>query len=127
MVTSEDSVITGDGMTKEDSAVLEKIQQLLKSYPVMLFMKGSPEQPRCGFSARVVQILQALDVKFNSFDVLTDEKMRAGIKKHAQWPTIPQLYINQEFIGGCDIIQEQWESGELEKQLSSFKNSQLRE
>lgn len=98
----------------------ETITQLLKDHSVILFMKGSPEQPQCGFSARVVQILQFLKVKFHSFDVLTDENIRTGIKEHAEWPTIPQLYVNGEFIGGCDIVQEQFESGELEKQLSKI-------
>ena len=101
----------------------EKITQLLKDHPVMLFMKGSPEQPQCGFSARVVQILQYLKAKFHTFDILTDEDIRTGIKEYAEWPTIPQLYINKEFVGGCDIVQEQFENGELEKQLSAFSTN----
>ncbi len=99
----------------------EKIQKLLKENPVMLFMKGSPESPLCGFSGKVTQILNSMKVSFNYCDVLGDEDMRGGIKEYAQWPTIPQLYINGEFIGGCDIVQEQFENGELEKLLSDFR------
>lgn len=99
----------------------EKIQKLLDENPVMLFMKGTPQAPMCGFSARVCQILGFMQVSFNSFDILSDENIRSGVKEYAQWPTIPQLYINGEFIGGCDIVQEQFENGELEKLLSDFK------
>ena len=99
----------------------ERIQELLDKNPIILFMKGSPEAPLCGFSARVSQILSFMQVSFHSFDVLSDESIRSGIKEHAQWPTIPQLYIKGEFIGGCDIVQEQFENGELEKLLSEFK------
>jgi len=99
----------------------EQIQSLLKKHPVILFMKGTPDQPQCGFSARVSQILNFLQIPFHSFDVLGDEKIRSGIKEYAQWPTIPQLYVKEEFIGGCDIVQEQFESGELEKLLTEFK------
>ena len=102
--------------------VKERIQELVNKNPVMLFMKGSPEAPLCGFSARVSQILKFMQVAFYSFDVLSDESIRSGIKEYAQWPTIPQLYIKGEFIGGCDIVQEQFENGELEKLLSEFKN-----
>jgi len=98
--------------------VKEKIQKLLDEHPVMLFMKGTPEAPLCGFSARVSQILNFMQVPFHSFDVLSDESIRNGIKEYSQWPTIPQLYVNREFIGGCDIVQEQFENGELEKLLS---------
>lgn len=99
----------------------EQIQNLLKEHPVMLFMKGTPSQPQCGFSARVSQILNFLQIPFHSFDVLSDESIRSGVKEYTQWPTIPQLYVKGEFIGGCDIVQEQFESGELEKLLSEFK------
>ena len=99
----------------------EQIQNLLNEHPVMLFMKGTPTQPQCGFSARVSQILNILQIPFHSFDVLSDENIRSGIKEYTQWPTIPQLYVKGEFIGGCDIVQEQFESGELKKLLSEFK------
>ena len=108
-------------MEEKADTVKERIQKMLKDNPVLLFMKGSPEQPMCGFSARVSQILNFLQVPFSSYNVLSDESIRNGIKEYAQWPTIPQLYVKGEFIGGCDIVQEQFESGELEKLLSEFK------
>ncbi len=97
-----------------------KIENLVSKNSVMLFMKGTPEQPQCGFSARVVQILNFLKVKYDFFDVLSDEPIRQGIKEYGAWPTIPQLYVKKELLGGCDIIQEQFESGDLEKSLSEF-------
>ncbi len=98
--------------------VQERIQKLLDENPVMLFMKGSPEEPLCGFSAKVSQILSAVSAPFKHCDVLKDEEIRQGIKEYAKWPTIPQLYIKGEFIGGLDIVQELFEKGELQKQLS---------
>ena len=100
-----------------------QISKLISENPVILFMKGTPEQPQCGFSARVIQILDFLKVKYHSFDVLSDENIRRGIKEYANWPTIPQLYVNQELVGGCDIVQEQFQSGGLEKLLQNFKMS----
>ena len=105
----------------------ERIQEMLDTHPVMLFMKGSPTAPLCGFSAKVSQILNFMQIPFYSFDVLSDENMRSGIKEYAQWPTIPQLYVKGEFIGGCDIVQEQFESGELEKTLAEFKTQAPKE
>ena len=104
-------------------SVRQKISNLISDSPVMLFMKGSPEMPQCGFSARVVQILGFLKVKYSSFDVLSNEEIRQGIKEYGQWPTVPQLYVNKELLGGCDIVQEQFESGELEKNLSQHINT----
>lgn len=101
----------------------DQIKDLISKNPVMLFMKGSPGQPQCGFSARVIQILDFLKVKYESFDVLSDEGVRQGVKEYGNWPTIPQLYVNQELLGGCDIIQEQFQSGDLEKLLEKFKLS----
>ena len=98
----------------------EKISKLVSENSVMLFMKGSASQPQCGFSARVIQILDFLKVKYQSFDVLSDETIRQGIKEYGNWPTIPQLYVNKELLGGCDIVQEMFQSGELEKSLSEF-------
>ena len=100
--------------------VKEQISKLITDHPVMLFMKGSPDQPQCGFSARVVQILDFLKVKYDTFDVLSDEAVRQGIKEYSNWPTIPQLYVNKELLGGCDIVQEQFQSGDLEKTLAPF-------
>ena len=96
-----------------DIDVTMNIKNEIKSNDVLLFMKGTPAFPMCGFSASVVQILNNMDVKFNSINVLDNEKMREGIKNYSDWPTIPQLYVKEEFIGGCDIVKEMNDSGEL--------------
>ena len=83
-----------------------QIEALVSGSPVFLFMKGSPDAPQCGFSYRVIETLRAWNVPFESFDVFSDEGIRQGIKDYANWPTIPQLYVNKEFVGGCDIIEE---------------------
>ena len=95
--------------------------------PVVLYMKGNPTFPQCGFSSTVVQILKHIGVEFQSYDVLQDEKLREGIKYLSNWPTIPQLYVNNEFVGGCDIIREMFESGELKKFLLDNNISILQE
>jgi monothiol glutaredoxin len=100
-----------------DNPVFDRIRQELADNPVVLFMKGTPVFPQCGFSAAVVQVLSHLGVKFKGVDVLTDPSLRQGIKEFSEWPTIPQLYIKGEFVGGCDIVREMFESGELEKVL----------
>jgi monothiol glutaredoxin len=100
-----------------DTTVHERISQEVTGNPVVLFMKGSPVFPQCGFSAAVVQILSHLGVKFKGVDVLTDPGIRQGIKEFSNWPTIPQLYVKGEFIGGCDIIREMYETGELQQVL----------
>tara|TARA_Y100000996_G_scaffold213847_1_gene167929 strand:+ start:746 stop:1093 length:348 start_codon:yes stop_codon:yes gene_type:complete len=97
----------------------ENINNEINSNDVVLFMKGTPVFPMCGFSAAVVEILSKLGVKFSSVNVLESDEMREGIKKFSNWPTIPQLYVKSEFIGGCDIIREMNESGELLELLSS--------
>ena len=97
--------------------VTETIKNELKNNDVVLFMKGTPVFPMCGFSAATVQILTDLGVKFNSVNVLDSNDMREGIKQFSDWPTIPQLYVKEEFIGGCDIIKEMFESKELHKIL----------
>ena len=99
--------------------VTENINNEIKSNDIVLFMKGTPVFPMCGFSAAVVQILSDIDVKFSSVNVLDSEEMREGIKKFSDWPTIPQLYVKEEFIGGCDIIKEMHENGELIDLLTS--------
>ena len=96
-----------------NSEIKKIIEQKINSSTVFLFMKGTPEEPRCGFSAQVVSILNDLGIEFDSFDVLSDEQIRQAIKEYATWPTIPQLYINGKFIGGCDIVRELAASGEL--------------
>lgn len=99
-------------------SIQETIKQQVSSNPVVLYMKGSPQVPQCGFSAKAVQILKACGINnFYSVNVLENPDIRQGIKEYANWPTIPQLYINGEFIGGCDIMQEMFQSGELSKLL----------
>jgi monothiol glutaredoxin len=102
-----------------NNIVFERIKQDVTSNPVVLFMKGTPVFPQCGFSAAVVQILSELGVKFKGIDVLTDPEIRQGIKEFSSWPTIPQLYVKGEFVGGCDIIREMAETGELKQLLET--------
>jgi monothiol glutaredoxin len=96
--------------------VMERIKGYVESNPVMLFMKGTPDFPQCGFSSRVVQALKAVQADFAAVNVLEDPEVRANLPKYANWPTFPQLYVNGELIGGCDITMEMYASGEL-KQL----------
>ncbi|MBK8173893.1 MAG: Grx4 family monothiol glutaredoxin [Rhodospirillales bacterium] len=100
-----------------ENPVFARIRQEISENPVVLFMKGSPMFPQCGFSAAVVQALTNMGVKFKGIDVLTDPSLREGIKQFANWPTIPQLYVGGEFVGGCDIVREMYESGELQQVL----------
>jgi monothiol glutaredoxin len=95
----------------------EFIDNEVKSNDVVLFMKGTPQFPMCGFSGQVVQILDYLGLKYKGIDVLKDDSVRQGIKDYANWPTIPQLYIKGEFIGGCDIVREMFQAGELQAHL----------
>jgi len=96
-----------------DPVVSDRIQQDISDNPVVLYMKGTPVFPQCGFSAAVVQILTHLGVKFKGVDVLADPALRQGIKDFSSWPTIPQLYVKGEFVGGCDIVREMFQAGEL--------------
>ena len=102
--------------------VQEQIKNIVEENSIMLFMKGSPDFPQCGFSGRLVQILQACGAQFASADVLADDQIRQGIKDFSNWPTIPQLYINGEFVGGSDIVTEMYESGELQAKLETVAN-----
>jgi monothiol glutaredoxin len=102
----------------DTSPVQAFIAKTVAENPVVVFMKGTPEQPRCGFSSVVVQILDHLDVPFVGVDVLQDEELRNGIKAFTDWPTIPQLYVKGEFVGGSDIIREMFQSGELKPYLA---------
>ena len=102
--------------------VKEKIKNLIKENDVCLFMKGTPESPQCGFSMAVSNVLKHLNIKFKGINVLEDENLRQGIKDFSDWPTIPQLYIKGEFIGGCDIVKEMFEKGEL---LSLLKEKKI--
>lgn len=104
------------------SDVQQQIDQLVKSHPVVLFMKGTAQFPMCGFSGRAMQILKACGVQgLTTVNVLEDEGIRQGIKEYANWPTIPQLYVNGEFVGGSDIMMEMYQSGELQQLLSGEK------
>ncbi|MDF3033490.1 MAG: grxD [Alphaproteobacteria bacterium] len=102
-----------------DQVTLNQIQNYITENAVVLYMKGTPEAPQCGFSATVVQILTHLEVPFKTINVLADPNIREGIKKFSNWPTIPQLYIKGEFVGGCDIVKEMYQSGELQALLKS--------
>ena len=102
-----------------DLVVADRIKQDITDNPVVLYMKGTPVFPQCGFSAAVVQILTHLGVKFKGIDVLADPALRQGVKDFSSWPTIPQLYVKGEFIGGCDIVREMFESGELKDLLQT--------
>jgi len=98
----------------------DRIDQLVKGHRVVLFMKGTAQFPQCGFSGRAIQVLKAAGVTdFTTFNVLEDEEVRQGIKDYAQWPTIPQLYVNGEFVGGSDIVMEMYQSGELQQLLAT--------
>jgi monothiol glutaredoxin len=99
--------------------VKERIEADLKSNDVVLYMKGTPVFPQCGFSAAVVQVLTHVGVKFKGINILEDAELRQGIKDYANWPTIPQLYVKGEFIGGCDIVREMYQTGELTDLLSA--------
>ncbi|MCT4635838.1 MAG: Grx4 family monothiol glutaredoxin [Rickettsiales bacterium] len=102
-----------------NNPIFEKIDNLVKNNDIVLFMKGSAEIPLCGFSAKVAAILNHLNVKFIDVNILESEELRQGIKEFSDWPTIPQLYIKGNFIGGCDIIKEMFETGELQKTLKT--------
>ena len=95
--------------------IKNKIEKLIEENAVCLFMKGTPDSPQCGFSMAVANILKHLNINFEGVNVLEDEALRQGIKDYSDWPTIPQLYVKKEFIGGCDIIKELFEKGELKK------------
>ena len=102
-----------------DQQINELINNEIENNEVCLFMKGTPDAPQCGFSMAVSNMLKILDVKFKGINVLEDQKLREGIKLFSDWPTIPQLYIKKEFVGGCDIVKEMFENGELKNYLDS--------
>lgn len=105
-------------------SIQKSIQEEIENNPVILYMKGSKLMPQCGFSARVVEILNRCNVPYVTRNVLEDLELRQGIKDYSNWPTIPQLYINGEFIGGCDIVTELYQSGELQEILSDIENQE---
>ena len=102
-----------------DNPVNDRIQSEIDENSVVLFMKGNPMMPQCGFSAAITLILTQMEVKFKGIDVLADDELRQGIKEFSLWPTIPQLYVKGEFVGGCDIIREMYENGELKELLDN--------
>mmetsp|Transcript_3332 Transcript_3332/g.6964 ORF Transcript_3332/g.6964 Transcript_3332/m.6964 type:complete len:188 (+) Transcript_3332:71-634(+) len=104
----------------DDDEAVKMIEQHVKEHDVMLYMKGSPNMPMCGFSARVVQVLKSTGVDFSSVNVLDYPSIREGVKQYSDWPTIPQLYVKGEFVGGCDIVESMYESGELKEMVQEF-------
>lgn len=97
-----------------DEQVQRRIENIIGEHRIVLFMKGTKHFPQCGFSAAVVEVLREIGVDFHTVDVLSDPSIRQGIKDYANWPTIPQLYVNGKFVGGCDIVRDMYQSGELE-------------
>ena len=106
-------------MSTLDPDISDRIQSEINSQDVVLFMKGTPVMPQCGFSAAVVGVLSHVGVQFRGINVLEDEQIREGIKIYSDWPTIPQLYVKGEFMGGCDIVREMYETGELLEMLNT--------
>ncbi len=106
-------------MSTLDPDISDRIQSEINSQDVVLFMKGTPVMPQCGFSAAVVGVLSHIGVQFKGINVLEDEQIREGIKVYSDWPTIPQLYVKGEFMGGCDIVREMYETGELLEMLNT--------
>lgn len=98
-----------------DAGTKKQIDELVGGNRVVLFMKGTPDFPQCGFSMRAISILRALNTEFATFDILSDDTMRSAVKEYGNWPTFPQLYIQGQLVGGSDIMMEMWEQGELEK------------
>jgi monothiol glutaredoxin len=101
--------------------VKERIKQQITSDRVVLYMKGTPQAPQCGFSAQAVRMLNAAGAKFSAFDVLSDPEVRQGVKEYSNWPTFPQLYVDGELVGGCDIMTELYQKGELQQLLAQAK------
>mgnify|MGYP002885717606 CR=1 FL=1 len=99
--------------------VQDELKQVIEANPIILFMKGNRDMPQCGFSARVVEILNSCDVEFATVDILRDPEVRQGIKVYSNWPTLPQLYVKGEFVGGCDIVTDMHLNGQLEGMLSA--------
>lgn len=104
-----------------DTNFKQQMDDLLAKHHIVLFMKGTKIAPQCGFSARVVQIFNALDVPFHDVNIFDDENIRSGMKEYSNWPTFPQVYINKQFVGGCDILTEMYESGELQPMVEPYR------
>ncbi len=100
--------------------IMDRIKQQVEAAPIVLYMKGSPQFPQCGFSAHVVEMLKSIGAEFNSIDVLADPEVRQNLRHFANWPTFPQLYIKGELVGGCDIVTELYQQGELKKLVEAL-------
>ena len=107
-----------DEQTQTTQAAQERVAEAIQAGDVVLFMKGTPEAPQCGFSHQISQLLAYMGVPFHSVNVLADEAIRQGVKQYSDWPTIPQLYVKGEFLGGCDIVREMFQSGELQRLMA---------
>ena len=101
--------------------IQNKLKEMIQNNDVVLFMKGTPQAPQCGFSARVVKILDSYQVPFQGIDILADNNIREGVKQYSNWPTLPQLFVKGEFVGGCDIVSELHQTGELKEILAKVK------
>jgi monothiol glutaredoxin len=101
------------------TTIIEKIEEQLASQPVVLYMKGTPDFPQCGFSSRVVQMLEACNAHYRAINIFEEPDLREALKEYSHWPTYPQLYINRELVGGCDIVTELYNSGELQQKLQA--------
>jgi monothiol glutaredoxin len=116
-------IVQKQGVIAMADEIQERIDETVRATPVVLFMKGTRQSPQCGFSATVIGILQQLGTDFSDVNVLDDDRLREGIKAYSNWPTVPQLYINGAFVGGCDIVREMYEAGELEEPLAKARLS----
>lgn len=105
-------------------SVIERIKQQLNSHPVVLYMKGTPDFPQCGFSSQVVQTLKACNVQFMAINIFDDPELRVALKEYANWPTYPQLYIKGELVGGCDIVMDMYQQGKLESMLATTTSTE---
>lgn len=113
--------MVGENSTTTEKYLNDRLDKLIRRHPIMLFMKGLPSNPKCGFSRQIVEILDGDDsngLSYDSFDILSDDEVRQGLKEYSDWPTFPQLYVNGELIGGLDIVKELQESGDLEAVLN---------
>lgn len=117
LLVGEASIIAEIQEVKPVVDLNTRLDGLIRTAPVMLFMKGSPGEPRCGFSRKIVELLQSNDVQFSTFDILSDQEVREGLKTYSDWPTYPQLYANAELVGGLDIVKEMAEGGDLKGRL----------
>ena len=117
--TSTNDTTTANGAQSVEASMQEQIKQTVTENDIVLFMKGNANFPQCGFSGKAIQILQALEADFVTVDVLSNDEVRQGIKTYSNWPTIPQLYVKGEFLGGSDIMLEMYESGELKQSIAS--------